>query len=72
MSEEPRITPKFKKLVAQIIEGTAVPRSMGALGAAQEPWDELRGYLNLFGYSDSDEIESAIDRTLKEAEGHTA
>lgn len=61
------MTPKFKRLVAKIIEGTAVPRSMGMLGTAQEPWDELRNYLGLFGYSSADEIEAAIDRKMDEA-----
>jgi len=53
---------RFRRLVAEIISGTAVPRSMGLLGTAAPAWDELRDALNLFGYSDTDEVEQALMR----------
>lgn len=58
---------RFKQLVAQLISGTQVPRSLGVLGEAQEPWDRLAEMLDLFGYPDADKILEAIDR-LDEAQ----
>ena len=55
------------RLLAEIIANTSAQRSMGLLGAAQEPWDALRShdYLNLFGYSTVEEVEEALRRRLK-------
>lgn len=62
------MTPRFKRLVAELISGTAVPRSLGILGAAEKPWDELSDYLHLFGYADADEVERAIEGLESEHE----
>ncbi len=61
---------EFRHLIARIIEGTAVPRSIGALGSATEPWDELREKLCLFGYSSTEEIELAITTFVEIEEYH--
>jgi hypothetical protein len=45
------------RLMAEVLAGTQVPRSLNALGAAARPWDELRKMLGLFGYADADQIE---------------
>ncbi len=38
------------RLIAELLAGTQVPRSMGVLGKGQEPWDEIRDRLKLCGY----------------------
>lgn len=52
-------------LMAQIIEGLAVPVSIGLpLGTAQQPWDEITHKLGLFGWVNSKEIKSALEKVL--------
>lgn len=64
-------TPRFKRLVAELISGTAVPRSLGVLGVAEKARDELCHYLHLFGYPDANEVLKAIDKLEEEhREGH--
>ncbi len=54
------MTPKTIRLVAEILSGTNVPRSLGVLGVAEKPRDELIDQLHLFGYFDADEAEKAL------------
>lgn len=56
------MTPKFRRLVAELIEGTQVQRSMSMLGTAEKPWDELIQLLHLFGWHSAEEIEKAIEK----------
>ena len=52
---------EFIKLVAELMEGTQVPRSIpGALGAGRESWDKLKSGLGLFGWSTAEEYEAKI------------
>lgn len=53
-------------LLAEVLSGTQVPRSLGTLGAATEPWDELRKELGWFGWSNSEEIEAKLRTVLRE------
>ena len=51
----------FFKLFGQMFSGLSVPGSMGfTLGAAREPWAELKGKLRIPGYPDAEECEAAI------------
>lgn len=61
------MSPRMKRLLAELIAGLSVPRSLGPiLGAAIEPLDQLRDYLHLFGYPDADDVEKAIEERLAE------
>lgn len=67
------MTPKLKRLMAEVISGLQVPRSLVSvspmmLGTALEPYDELCHYLRLGGYPDAASVEEAIDRVLEEHE----
>lgn len=59
---------RFLRLVAEIIFGTEVPRSIGVLGAAAPAWDELYRELNLGVYADADAIEEALTAWVKSKE----
>jgi len=63
------MNPKLRRLVAELIGGCQVPRSLGVLGAAEAPFDGLCDALHLFGYPDADEIERKLE--LAEADPRT-
>ena len=60
------MTPRLRQLLAQLIRGCEVPRSLGILGTAEKPFDELYSYLGLFGYPDVDKIEAALQHIENE------
>ncbi len=60
------MTPKLKRLVAEILSGTNVPRAMGMLGVAEKSRDELVDQLHLFGYFNADAAEKAINEHEEE------
>ena len=47
-------------LIAMLINGLMVPRSMLLLGKAQDPYDLLRHKWNLFGWQSTEEIKESI------------
>lgn len=61
----------FCKLFGKMFQGLSVPASMGMLGAAREPWAQLKSDLDLFGWPTAEEGERAargvIDRAVVEA-----
>lgn len=50
----------FRQLLAALVSGLSVPGSMGILGAAQEPWRQIREYLGLHGYQSAEEIHEIL------------
>lgn len=57
----------FFKLFGKMFEGLSVPGSMGfTLGAAREPWAELKGKLRIPGYPDAEECEAAARKVFEE------
>jgi hypothetical protein len=49
------------KLLAQLIAGLQVPRSIGGLlGAAIEPYDALRSRFRCFGWQTAEEVEKCL------------
>ncbi len=55
------------RLLAETLSGIQVPMSMGVIGAAAQPYAELRDRLGLFGYPNADEIEKSLKRVGVEA-----
>ncbi len=62
MSINPQLS--VVRLIAEVLAGTQVPRSLGALGAATKPWDVLRNRLHVFGYLSSDEYEQVLRKVI--------
>jgi hypothetical protein len=62
------MNPKLRRLVAELISGCQVPRSLGVLGQAEAPFDQLCDRLMLFGYPDADKIEEALKAVSDEPE----
>lgn len=60
------MTPKLKRLIAEMLSGTNVPRSMGVLGVAAAPRDELVDTLGLFGYFSAEDAEKALNKHEEE------
>jgi hypothetical protein len=55
------------KKLAEVLAGLQAPRSLNGavmLGAALEPWDELKQHLTGFGWTDAAEMEAALRREL--------
>jgi len=46
--------------LGKLIEGLGVPRSLGLLGAATEPYDKVRDGLRLHGWTSAEEAETAL------------
>jgi hypothetical protein len=58
---------EFARLVGRLMAGCQVPMSMGILGAAREPLNELRSNLGVgFGWASDDEAKAAVLRWLEE------
>ena len=59
------------RLIAEMIEGLQVPRSIGVemMGAAMEPHDEIRDRLRIMGWVDAGDIEDKLIEKLKEELG---
>lgn len=66
------MTPKERRLVAQMLAGMQVPVSMGLAGAAREPWVEPISLYRVHGWNNAEEIEKAMERRQKELEEATA
>ena len=60
------MTPKLKRLMAEVLNGLSVPRSLGVLGAAEKPRDELCDQLHLHGYFSADDAEKALNEHEEE------
>jgi hypothetical protein len=54
------MTSKVRRLLAELLAGCEVPRSMGVLGMAAEAFDALYDELHLSGYPTADEIKRAF------------
>lgn len=53
--------------LAEILAGLQAPRSLNGavmLGAACEPWDEVKSFLTGFGWTDADTFERALKTAL--------
>lgn len=48
------------RLLAELLAGTQVPRSLGYLGMATHAWDQLRAKLNLFGWMTAEEVQMRL------------
>ncbi len=62
-----KITPdQFFKLFGEMFAGMSVPGSIpGILGAAREPWGELKSKLRLMGWNEANECEQAAREVFK-------
>ena len=58
------MTPEFRRALAELLSGLSVPRSLGILGEAQDPWDKIINELGLFGYFTAEKAEAALERYL--------
>ena len=59
---------EFCRLFGKMFEGLSVPGSMpGLLGTARDPWADLKGRLNLFGWPNAEECEEAADAVFERA-----
>ena len=65
---KPKTSNRIIYLLAELLAGTQVPRSLGAtvLGAGTSPWDELRNELHLFGWLDAKAIEVRLREYIQE------
>lgn len=59
---------KIIRLVAELITGTQVSRSMGGhiLGAGTKPWDQLHTELGMNGWHSVKEVEARLRRYITE------
>lgn len=58
------------RLMAEILAGTQVPRSLGSiLGEAIKPWDELRAKLGGVGWLAADDFEVGLRKFITDKEG---
>lgn len=55
---------KLIELFSQLLAGCEVPRSLGVLGKAEKPFDDLYSELHLFGYPTPALIELRIRERL--------
>lgn len=53
------------RLLAEILAGIQAPGSMNLLGAASEPWIELRTEAGMFGWMNADETEEKLKSLLE-------